>query len=171
MKQDLLTGNPAPYRGVNIIMRITSYTVELKGKLSVLVKEEAVNYLDIPLNSSRAIAEMMNNIFRMNYKAEEYVYILALNTKCHPVGVFLLTKGTVDRNLVSPREIFVRLFLCGANCFVMIHNHPSGDPTPSTEDFQMTKRLKECSTLVGVNFLDHIIIGDSYFSFTDKGIL
>lgn len=152
-------------------MRITSYSVELKDKLNVLVKEDAVNYLDVPLNSSGAIVEMMNALFRLRLKAEEYVYILAVNTKCHPVGVFLLTKGTIDRSLVSPREIFVRLFLCGANCFVMVHNHPSGDPTPSTDDMIMTKKLKECSTLVGVNFLDHIIIGDSYFSFTDKGML
>lgn len=152
-------------------MRVTSYSVELKGKLSVLVKENAVNYDDVLLNNAGAIAEMMNNVYRLKQKAEEYVYVLALDTKCNLVGVFLLTKGTADRSLVGPREIFVRLFLCGANCFVMIHNHPSGDPTPSTEDINMTKKLKECSTLIGINFLDHIIIGDTYYSLSEKGFL
>ena len=152
-------------------MRITNYSVELKGRLNVLVKETAVNYEDVLLNSSFAIAEMMNTVYRLNQKAEEHVYILALNTKCNPVGVFLLTKGTVDRSLISPREVFVRLFLCGANCFVAVHNHPSGDPTPSVQDFSITKRLKECSEMMGVNFLDHIVIGDSYYSFADHHTL
>ena len=152
-------------------MRITSYSVELKGRLSVLVKESAANYDDVLLDNAGSIVAMMNTIYRLNQKAEEYVYIIALNTKCNPVGVFLLTKGTVDRSLISPREIFVRLFLCGANCFVMVHNHPSGDPTPSIEDINMTRKLKECSSLVGVNFLDHIIIGDAFCSLSDRGIL
>jgi DNA repair protein RadC len=152
-------------------MRVTSYSVELKGKLSVLVKESAVNYDDVLLNNAHTIAEMMNAVYRLNQKAEEYVYILALDTKCNLVGVFLLTKGTADRSLVGPREIFVRLFLCGANCFVMVHNHPSGDPTPSTEDLNITKKIKECSNLIGVHFLDHIIVGDTYCSLSEKGIL
>lgn len=158
-------------KGMIIIMRITSYSVELKGRLSVLVKENAVNYDDVLLNNAKSIANMMNTVFRLNQKAEEYVYIVALNTKCNPVGVFLLTKGTADRSLVGPREIFVRLFLCGANCFVMVHNHPSGDPTPSIEDINMTKKLKECSSLVGVTFLDHIIVGDTYCSLSERGVL
>lgn len=152
-------------------MRVTSYSVELKGKLSVLVKENAVNYDDVQLNNAYSIAEMMNSVYRLKQKAEEYVYILALDTKCNLVGVFLLTKGTADRSLVGPREIFVRLFLCGANCFVMVHNHPSGDSTPSIEDINMTKKLKECSMLIGINFLDHIIVGDTYCSLSEKGIL
>lgn len=152
-------------------MRVTSYSVELKDKLSVLVKESAVNYDDVLLNNSYTIAKMMNDIYRLNQKAEEYLYMLALNTKCNLVGVFLVTKGTADRSLVNPREIFVRLFLCGANCFVMVHNHPSGDPTPSTEDIHITKTIKECSALIGVHFLDHIIIGDTYCSLSEKGIL
>lgn len=152
-------------------MRVTSYSVELKGKLSVLVKESAVNYEDILMNNAENIVDMMNTIYRLNQKAEEYVYILALNTKCNLVGVFLLTKGTADRSLVSPREIFVRLFLCGANCFVMVHNHPSGDPTPSIEDINMTRKLKDCSLLIGVNFFDHIIIGDTFCSLSQRGVL
>lgn len=153
-------------------MRITSYSVELQGKLSVLVQEDSVNYETMPLNNPEKIAGMMNAIFRLSQKAEEYVYIIALNTKCRPVGVFMLTKGTVDRSLISPREIFVRMFLCGANCFVMVHNHPSGDPSPSTEDRNMTRKIKECCQLVSVNLLDHIIIAeDGYYSFNDSGLL
>ena len=152
-------------------MIITSYTVELKDSLNVLVQEESVTYDARTLSRPDAIAAMMNSVFRLNQKAEEYVYILALNTACRPVGVFMLTKGTVDRSLISPREIFVRMFLCGASGFVMVHNHPSGDTTPSVEDANMTKKLKECSKLVGVKFLDHIIVGDDFYSFSEDGLL
>lgn len=152
-------------------MRITSYSVELNGKLNVLTKENGVNYKTVRLNQASLIADMMNEVFRLNSKAEEHVYILALDTKCNVIGVFLLSKGCVDASLVSPRDIFVRLFLCGASCFVMCHNHPSGDTTPSNEDLSTTKRVKECSTLMGIKLLDHIIVGDDYYSFQEKGIL
>lgn len=152
-------------------MRITSYTVELNGKLNVLVKDDAVNYNATSLNSADLIADMMNNIFRLNLKAEEFVYVIAMNTKCYVLGVFLLSKGSVNNSLVSPRDIFVRLFLCGACNFVLVHNHPSGDTAPSNEDINMTKRINECATLMGVKLLDHIIVGDNYYSFKEHDIL
>jgi DNA repair protein RadC len=152
-------------------MRITSYSVELNGKLNVLTKENGVNYKTIRLNQPEFIVEMMNEIFRLNSKAEEHVYILALDTKCNIIGVFLLSKGCVDASLISPRDIFVRLCLCGASCFVMCHNHPSGDTNPSNEDLNTTKRVKECAALMGVKLLDHIIVGDNYYSFKEHGIL
>lgn len=152
-------------------MRVTSYAVELNGVLNVLTKESAVNYETILLNNPVYIVRMMNDVFRMNRKAEEHVYILAMNTKCKLIGVFLLTKGTVNATIVSPREIFVRLCLCGACGYVLLHNHPSGDTTPSNEDINVTKRMKECSTLMGIKMMDHIIIGDDYYSFNEKGLL
>ena len=152
-------------------MRITSYSVELNGKLNVLVKENAVNYKTIRLNHAGLITEMVNDIFRLNRKAEEHVYLIGMDNKCNVIGVFLLSKGCVDASLITPRDIFVRLCLCGASGFVMVHNHPSGDTTPSKEDLATTKRVKDCSNLMGLKLLDHIIVGDDYYSFKEKDIL
>lgn len=153
-------------------MRITSYTVELDGKLNILVKEKAVNYKTVRFDDPEVIDEMINSLFRLNLKAEEYMYLLAMDIKCNLIGVFLLSKGTVDGTVISPREIFIRLLLCGASTFVIIHNHPSGDVTPSKEDRTTTKRIQECSELMGINFVDHLIVGDdNYFSFKIGGVL
>lgn len=152
-------------------MRITSYSVELNGKLSMLVKENAINYKTAKLNRADLIVDMMNEVFRLKYKAEEHLYLLTMDTKCNVVGVFLLSKGSVDRTIIAPRDIFVRLCLCGASRFVLIHNHPSGDTEPSKEDLQTSKRLEECSKLMGVDILDNIIVGDNYYSFKENHIL
>lgn len=152
-------------------MRITTYSMELDDDLCVLVKRGAVNYDATVLNRADLVVTMMNDVFRVNRKAEEHVYILGMNTKCRVVGVFLLSKGTIDSSIVVPRDIFIRLFLCGAGGFIMVHNHPSGSVTPSEEDVGATKRIKECSNLMGIKFLDHIIIGDGYYSFKEYGNL
>lgn len=152
-------------------MRITSYSVELNGKLSMLVKEDAVNYKVEKLNRADLIADMMNEVFRLKHKAEEHLYLLTMDTKCNVVGVFLISKGTVDRTIVNPRDIFVRLCLCGASRFVMVHNHPSGDTEPSSDDLKTVKRLEDCSKIMGTYFIDSIIIGDGYYSFKENHIL
>ena len=152
-------------------MRITSYDVQLNGRLNVLVKEKAVNYAIDQFTLPDTIVSMFVDLFNINKKAEEHLYLLALDTKSHPIGVFLLTKGTVNMTVLNPREIFVRLCLCGATGFVILHNHPSGDPTPSTDDIKSTKRVKEASKIMGIRLLDHIIVGDEYFSMMKKGLI
>lgn len=153
-------------------MRITSYTVELDGKINILVKEKAVNYKTIMLNKPELIVEMFNSLFRLKLKAEEYIYLLAMDTKCNIIGVFLVGKGTVKMTVITPREMFIRLLLCGSSCFVVVHNHPSGDVTPSKDDIALTRRIKECADMMGIDFIDHIIIGgDDYYSFNEGGIL
>lgn len=152
-------------------MRITTYSIELDNELCVLVKRGAVNYNTAPLNRADLIVKMMNSVYRIDRKAEEHVYILGMNSKCKIIGVFHLSKGTMDASIVVPRDIFIRLFLCGAGNFIMIHNHPSGSVMPSREDISTTKRIKECSELIGIRFLDHIIIGDGYYSFNEYGNL
>jgi DNA repair protein RadC len=153
------------------IMRITTYSVELDNDQSVLVKRGAVNYNSAALTRADLVVTMMNSLFRVNRKAEEHVYILGMNTKCKVVGTFLLSKGTMDSSIVVPRDIFIRVCLCGAGGFIMVHNHPSGSVIPSKEDICVTKRIKECSELMGIRFLDHIIIGDGYYSFKEFGDL
>lgn len=109
-------------------MRINKYDLELnENKLPILVKENGFNYKEESLNSPKKIVEMINNIFRLNSKAEEYVYILATDTKCKHINVFEISKGTVNASFCNSREIFIRLLLCGAVNMIMIHNHPKGE--------------------------------------------
>lgn len=155
-------------------MRITKYGVELdNNKKNILVKEGGCNYPSTSeaLTSPYAILNMLNFVFRANRQAEEHVYLLAFNTKCKLLGVFEVSHGTADQSLVNPREMFVRLFLCGATQFAIAHNHPSGDCTPSKSDNEVTNRVKDAAKLMGITFLDHIVIGSgsNYYSFAENG--
>lgn len=152
-------------------MRITTYRTELdENKHNVLVKENSCNYPVNVLNNPQAAAEMLNDVFRLNKQAEEHLYMIALNTKGKPLGVFEISHGTVNSALCTPREIFIRSLLCGASGIILAHNHPSGDVTPSKEDIATHKRIKETGQLVGIELLDSIIVGDGYYSFKMNGI-
>ena len=111
---------------------------------------------------------MINTIYNASVLTEEYMWMIALDTKCNPIGIFEISHGTVNASLISPREIFMRLCLCGATNFVLIHNHPSGDITPSKEDINVTTQMKEAGKLMNINLLDHIIVGDIYYSFREN---
>ena len=84
----------------------------------------------------------------------------------------MLSQGTVNMSLASPREIFLEALRHRAVYVVMVHNHPSGDPSPSREDILLTKRVREAGELIGIPLLDHVIIGDnSYISLKERGII
>lgn len=153
-------------------MRITKYRTELDAnRHNILVKESAVNYACESLNNPSAIACMFNTVFGLDRMAEEYVYMTAFNTQFKVLGVFEISHGNVHASPISPREVFIRLLLSGAANFVICHNHPSGLCIPSKEDIEMTDRLKRCADLMGVPLTDHIVIGSSYYSFKENGLL
>ncbi|MCI9079855.1 MAG: JAB domain-containing protein [Lachnospiraceae bacterium] len=153
-------------------MRITRYKTELDtARHNIIVKESAINYACDKLDSPGVIVKMFNDVFGLNKLAEEYVYLAAFSTAYKVLGVFEVSHGTVDITPANPREIFIRLLLSGASCFVICHNHPSGNCTPSKEDITFTKRLKECSGLMGITFTDHIITGSGYYSFRENSLL
>lgn len=145
-------------------MRITRYTTELTDdKITAVVKENSSNYEINNLNCPENIVRMMKDVFHADRKAEEYVWLIATNTKMKPIGLFELTHGYVNASQLGSREVFVRLCLLGASSFVVVHNHPSGDPSPSADDNATTKRLKSAADIMGIPLVDHIIIGDSAF--------
>ena len=101
----------------------------------------------------------------------ERTILLLLDGKGCLIREKLLSIGTIDAALVSPREIFLQALRVGAVSFLLLHNHPSGDPAPSREDCLFTERVREAGSLMGVPLLDHIIIGDnSYVSLRERGI-
>lgn len=154
-------------------MRVIQYTAELdENRKNILVKESSKNCPGVDrLNSPDKVKDMLNFLYNAQFKAEEYMWLIALDTKCNLVGLFELSHGTVNASLLTPREIFVRLCLCGATYFIIAHNHPSGDVTPSKEDINVTTRINKAGDMMGIKLLDHIIIGDYYYSFKENKLL
>lgn len=152
-------------------MKIVKYRVELdERKKNILVQENVTDYTVDSLTHPKEISDMLNACFHLKRLAEEHVYIIALTVKCEPLGVFELAHGTVSQSVMNPREIFVRLLLVGASAFIIAHNHPSGDCTPSKNDIEATKRVREAADLMGVEFFDHIIIGKEWKSFNESDL-
>ena len=100
---------------------------------------------------------------------QENFFALYFDTKQNLIDYKLLFKGTLNVTTVHPRDIFKEAFLLNAASFIIIHNHPSGDPLPSKPDVDLTNQINTISKIMGINFLDHIIIGqDKYFSFYEE---
>ena len=153
-------------------MRITTYDVEInEAGLNQLVKEKGTNYPAESLSNPYDIAKMFRDVFGLHKKAEEYVYMLAVNENMQPVAVFMLSKGTINYSCMHSREIFVRLLLCGTRNFVLIHNHPGKTPTPSRMDIETTNTVKKGADILGLCLLNHIIISDGEYSFKENGLL
>ncbi|WP_111644660.1 RadC family protein [Paranoxybacillus vitaminiphilus] len=106
----------------------------------------------------------------MRFLSQEHFVALYLNTKnqvIHRKTVFI---GSLNASIVHPREVFKEAIKRSAASIICAHNHPSGDPTPSREDIEVTKRLVECGRMIGIELLDHLIIGDRKFvSLKEKG--
>jgi DNA repair protein RadC len=102
----------------------------------------------------------------------EVFAILCVTTKHRVIAYHEVSRGTLDSTLVHPREIFKAVLLANAAAIVAAHNHPSGDPTPSPDDLELTHRLAAAGDVLGIPLLDHIIIGDGcYYSFKEAGRL
>jgi DNA repair protein RadC len=108
----------------------------------------------------------------MRHLPNEKVLLIMLDSKSRIIKDLIISSGTVNSSLLSPREIFLLALKYEAVGIILLHNHPSGDPTPSKEDINTTKRMKEAGNLIGVKLMDHIIIGDNtYISLGDQGFI
>lgn len=126
--------------------------------------------LTLSFQSPGAIAEFYME--DMRHEEKEKIRLLLLNTKNKLIKELIISIGTVNASLISPREIFIEALRYHAVFFVLIHNHPSGDPTPSREDIMITNRMKECGELLEIVMIDHIIIGDNrYVSLRENGVI
>lgn len=108
----------------------------------------------------------------MRYLDREHFHALLLNTKNQVIFQDVVSIGNLNSSTVHPRELFKNAIKKSAAALILVHNHPSGDPTPSKEDVEITKRLSETGKIIGIEILDHIIVGDNkYVSFKVKGLL
>ena len=122
---------------------------------------------DIILNNSELIYEYFKDLYY--HEKQENFYAIYLDTKNKLISYRLLFKGTLDSSSVHPREIFKYAFLESAHSIIVMHNHPSGDATPSNQDIEITKHLIDTGKIIGIPVIDHIIIGnEKYYSFYEN---
>lgn len=156
-------------------MRVIKYRTKLAEDQKVMLEKEfSVNCpeLDRKMSSPEQVARFAKHFLRLHERSEEYMYMLCANTKLEMTSVFEISHGNVNSSIVGVREVFQKALLANAVSIFLMHNHPSGDPTPSREDIQVTKRLVEAGKLIGVEVLDHLIIGrPQYTSLKEKGYI
>ncbi len=138
---------------------------EISKRINSLEKEDKISF-----KSPCSVADYFMEEVR--FLTKERLYALFTATDGSLLHKVMLSEGSVNRSIVSSREIFKEALKHEATGFIMIHNHPSGDPSPSEEDILVTKRLEELGRKLEIPLLDHIIIGDGvYYSFIEKGII
>lgn len=170
--------------GISHLKDITySQLTSIKGigqaqALTILsVIELGKRIFELPVHQEKVILNTSDKIYNyMKYqlldKKQEYFYCLYVNNKNELLERKLLFMGTVNRSVVHPREVFKNAYLCSASGIICVHNHPSGDITPSREDIHLTKSLVELGKVNGIPVVDHIIVGnDQYYSFYEDGMI
>ncbi|OYP31726.1 RadC family protein [Rhodopirellula sp. MGV] len=150
-------------RNVSPAVTVTSYAAIMAGielGRRVAAQERRHRRENTPITSTTAAIayceEAFDNLAR-NSVQEEF-HIVTLSTKHLPINTHLVTRGTLDASLVHPREVFRLAIRDSAAAVILVHNHPSGDATPSREDHQVTNRLTEAGKLIGITVLDHIVV-------------
>jgi DNA repair protein RadC len=139
----------------------------------VLVKEKVGRYeLPRETKSPEEAYNAIKIITNVQEEAQEVFGILVLNTKNKIVAVHEVSRGELNGSLVHPREVFKPAVLHNAASIICFHNHPSGNPEPSREDIKTTNRLVEAGKIIGIEILDHIIVGDDgYVSLKERGVM
>jgi len=123
----------------------------------------------VDLSNPRAVFEYLSP--SMSHLDHEQFQVVLLNAKNNVIDVESVSEGTLTASLVHPREVFKPAIRQSAHALILAHNHPSGDPTPSREDREVTQRLIQAGRLIGIEVLDHLIIGDGrYTSFRERGL-
>lgn len=135
-----------------------------------LVKETSLLYSERCVRSPKDGYRLLNQI--LVDKDREHFVVVALDTKNQPVSINICHIGSLNASIVHPREVMKSAILSNAASIIVGHNHPSGKVDPSREDIEVTKRLVEAGKIIGIEVLDHIIVGDgSFTSLKEKGIL
>ena len=137
--------------------------IEIKTEL--MVKEGSIDgtLLATPEHVESYLSELKQ-------ASQECFVIIALNAKNKVIEKHLISLGTVNSTLVHPRECFRPLIQSSASACILAHNHPSGDPTPSSEDIKITRQLIGAGEIVGIKILDHVVIGDTALSLREAGL-
>lgn len=151
------------------IGKVKSIQIKCIGELSKRISKSAARR-NLDFENPETIARYYMEDLR--HQEQEVLICMMLDTKNQLLGDLLISKGTVNTSLISPRELFLNALQFHAVNIIIIHNHPSGNPLPSEEDILVTERIRDAGELIGIHLLDHIIIGDHQFlSFCQKGLM
>ncbi len=149
---------------------VKAITIKAALEMARRLKQSGDGSVGVKINSARRVFERLRPRF-IGATKEEFL-VLLLNTKLEITREVHVSTGTLNQSLVHPREVFSEAIRDAAHAVIFIHNHPSGDPEPSREDFAVTNKLVKAGEIMGIQVLDHIIIGrDRYYSFADEGKL
>jgi DNA repair protein RadC len=129
----------------------------------LVITEEIDQYLQ-PLKKYSNPEQIFDTFHFLQHETKEYFMALHLDAKNRICCVDEVSIGSLNQAIVHPREVFKTALLSSAAAIILLHNHPSGDPTPSREDIEITKRLKKAGEVLGIILIDHIIIGEHYVS-------
>lgn len=138
---------------------------------TIAVKEEITDYLKT--GQRYTAPQQVSDTFQFLMKETKEQFItLHLDGKNRIICMDIVSIGSLNQSIVHPRSVFMTACLSSAAAIICVHNHPTGDPTPSSEDIAITKRLSEAGEIMGIKILDHIIVGDGeYLSFVERGLL
>ena len=138
-------------------------------QVAIRMVEQPPLYSNEPMNNPDAAIRVMNEF--LSQMDRELFCIVNLQADLTPINMNIVSVGSLNEALINPREIFKSAILSNAHSMMLIHNHPSGNLTPSTSDIQTTARMQELGELMGISLVDHIITGrnGNYYSFRDKG--
>lgn len=135
-----------------------------------LIKDSSILYQNRSIRSPRDSYVLLKEF--LEDKDREYFIVIALDTKNQPTSINVCHVGSLNASIVHPREVFKTAIISNSCSVIIGHNHPSGNVSPSPEDHLVTKRLKEAGEILGIELLDHLIIGeDTFLSFKEKGYL
>ena len=137
---------------------------------TVTVNDTITEYLK-PHTRYTSASQVFDTFSFLRYETKEYFIALHLDGKNRVVCIDMVSTGSLNQSIVHPRELFKTALLSSAAAVILLHNHPTGDPTPSTEDLTITRRLIDAGDMIGIKVLDHIVIGDSYYSFSERGVI
>lgn len=155
--------------GINGIGQVKAVKLKCLAELSMRMAM-AVAKKDLQFLNPSSVAKYYME--KLRHEKKERVLLLLLDHKERLVGEEVLSVGTISASLLSPREVFIAALKKEAVHIILLHNHPSGDPTPSRQDMRVTEEIKEIGGMIDIPLIDHIIIGDNkYMSFKESGLL
>lgn len=148
----------------------TAKASQLKAAFELARRKEEGTGEQISVKSHQDVIKLVRQ--KLKDKKKEHFLILCLDTRNNLIKISNISTGTLDANLVHPREVFKEAIQSLSSSIILVHNHPSGNPEPSDADIDITKRILETGKVVGIDILDHIIIANNRsFSFKEKGMV
>lgn len=143
--------------------RINIVTVKMEKVKSILIEDKKVSS---PKDIFKIASSYLDGVDR------EHSVLFTFDTKNNITSISTISIGSLSQSIVHPREVFKIAVLSNSASIILVHNHPSGDPSPSKEDISITERIKDCGEILGIKLLDHLILGDNrYVSLKEKGII